>query len=480
MKNVHGNTALHEAVMHHRHDVVLFLISADPAVWYCQNTVGWSPLYMAVRVNDMQMLRLLLRAPIEDRDALTRLEGNSPAHAAVLVENIAYGGDGEAVRFISSQFRWSMFEMDNKGFLPIHIASKKGYVEIVKELFNKWPYPKELLNREGQSILHVAAKSGRNNVVKYILKTPILKKKLLNTTDINGNTPLHLAAMHSHPAVVLTLTWQNEIEINLLNNESLTPFDVSPKFFSKAPRGQYNLTNSALWSAGALPSFDAKIQKQKEKTSKSRKAPEIEWVKERVGMLLMKETLVATATFAATFTVPGGFNSSENPEKGIATMLNNRMFLLFVVCNTIAFYSSIISIFSMLWTTTSDYFVVCRAYSFSQNLFVFALGMMSLAFMAAIHVAVSKVSWLAYYTVILGIISLAILVLMFTAFEFPLGHSPRFMRCISYYISYAIIPLLGDYDELPIDKAEESEHNEQEKLRKDEQQESLSEEKMRN
>lgn len=151
----------------------------------------------------------------------------------------AYGGDGEAVRFISSQFRWSMFEMDNKGFLPIHIASKKGYVEIVKELFNKWPYPKELLNREGQSILHVAAKSGRNNVVKYILKTPILKKKLLNTTDINGNTPLHLAAMHSHPAVVLTLTWQNEIEINLLNNESLTPFDVSPKFFSKAPRGQY-------------------------------------------------------------------------------------------------------------------------------------------------------------------------------------------------------------------------------------------------
>ncbi|KAJ9178613.1 hypothetical protein P3X46_010482, partial [Hevea brasiliensis] len=325
----------------------------------------------------------------------------------------AHRGNLNAVGFLSRKFRWSMFEMDDKGFFPIHIASKKGHVNVITELLKHWPYPTELLSREGQNILHVAAKSGKNNVVKYILETPALEK-LLNARDINGNTPLHLAAMHSHPAVVLT--------------------------------------NCALWSAGAKQSLDLKIHKQKGKGSNYQKAPATQWLKEWVGMLLMVETLVATVTFTAAFTVPGGYNGSENPDKGMATMLNGHMFRLFVVCNTMAFYSSIISIFSMFWTVTSDYHLVATAYKLSLRLFLLALGMMSIAFMAAVHVAVSRLSWLAYYTLIMGIISLVILLTMFLAYVFPLHLRPYVMRYISYYISLAIVHLLGPYTRLPLYK----------------------------
>ncbi|KAF2322296.1 hypothetical protein GH714_010668 [Hevea brasiliensis] len=499
-KNVHGNTALHEAVLNRHHDVAQFLISADPQVWNYQNKDGWSPLYMAVKIGDLLIFRLLLQSPTRNTDSLNSLEGSPPAHATIIEGKIdmleemakvnpellqlkdgkgrnvlhwaAHRGNLNAVGFLSRKFRWSMFEMDDKGFFPIHIASKKGHVNVITELLKHWPYPTELLSREGQNILHVAAKSGKNNVVKYILETPALEK-LLNARDINGNTPLHLAAMHSHPAVVISLTWEKKKNINLLNNENLTAYDATPTVSGQGPRMQYVLTNCALWSAGAKQSLDLKIHKQKGKGSNYQKAPATQWLKEWVGMLLMVETLVATVTFTAAFTVPGGYNGSENPDKGMATMLNGHMFRLFVVCSNMAFYSSIISIFSMFWTVTSDYHLVATAYKLSLRLFLLALGMMSIAFMAAVHVAVSRLSWLAYYILIMGIISLVILLTMFVAYVFPLHLRPYVMRYISYYISLAIVHLLGPYTRLPLYKVEKSEdanknkHKEPELLRKD-------------
>ncbi|KAJ9178468.1 hypothetical protein P3X46_010347 [Hevea brasiliensis] len=266
IKNVHGNTALHEGVMNRHLDVAQFLISADEEVWYYQNKEGWSPLYMAVKIGDFDIFRLLLKAPLSHYDSHKKLGGNPPAHATIIEDKIdmlkemaevnpelvqlkdgrgrtvlhwaAHRGNVDAVRFLSSKFCGGLFEMDNKGFFPIHIASEEGRVEVIKELLEQWPHQRELFNREGQNILHVAAKSGKDNVVRFISETPTLEK-LLNEKDRNGNTPLHLAAMNSHPAVVLTLTWQKKINIKLLNNESKPVYDVSPKLTGGRRRVEY-------------------------------------------------------------------------------------------------------------------------------------------------------------------------------------------------------------------------------------------------
>ncbi|KAJ9178612.1 hypothetical protein P3X46_010481, partial [Hevea brasiliensis] len=83
-KNVHGNTALHEAVLNRHHDVAQFLISADPQVWNYQNKDGWSPLYMAVKIGDLLIFRLLLQSPARNTDSLNNLEGSPPAHATII------------------------------------------------------------------------------------------------------------------------------------------------------------------------------------------------------------------------------------------------------------------------------------------------------------------------------------------------------------------------------------------------------------
>ncbi|XP_065865964.1 protein ACCELERATED CELL DEATH 6-like [Euphorbia lathyris] len=485
-KNVHGNTALHEAVMNCHCDVVQFIVSADPELWYYENKQGLSPLNLAIKTGDVETFRLLLKAhPIGHDFSLKRLQGNPPAYIAFIngrqdmLEEMAkvkpnllslkdgkgrsvlhwaaYAGIVDTVLFISSRFKNSMFEMDNDGFLPIHIASQQGHEEVIKVLLKLWPYPTELLNKEGQNILHVASKSGKNKVVKYILGNPIMEK-LLNEKDINGNTALHLAAMHSHPAVVLTLTWESRINLHLQNNESLTAFDVSPKVSSSpVPRLQYRLTNAALLSAGAGGSMDLMVNKQMGKFSEQMNPVKFQYIKERVPILLLLETLVATVTFAAAFTLPSGYNS-DSPDKGIAIMLHKPMFQLFVICNTVAFYSSIISMFCIYWTTLSDIYFVLFLYRLSLTLFGLALGMISLAFIAAVHLAVSPLAWLASYILLLGISSFLILLLMFTVCTFPIKLNLLFMRYISYYISHLLILLLGNYDVVPVDKAEDFQH----------------------
>lgn len=56
-------------------------------------------------------------------------------------------------------------------------------------------------------------------------------------------------------------------------------------------------------------------------------------------------TLILTVTFAAGFTVPGGFDSNPGKNQGMPILLRNTAFKIFVITNALAFLCSISSIF---------------------------------------------------------------------------------------------------------------------------------------
>lgn len=56
-----------------------------------------------------------------------------------------------------------------------------------------------------------------------------------------------------------------------------------------------------------------------------------------VDNLVLVATLIATASFAAAFTVPGGFDSSNGSKQGTPFLLKKTAFRAFVVTNAIAF-----------------------------------------------------------------------------------------------------------------------------------------------
>ncbi|CAL5423827.1 unnamed protein product [Camellia sinensis] len=174
----------------------------------------------------------------------------------------------------------------------------------------------------------------------YVLKTPELEK-LINERDEKGNTPLHLAAMHWRPKIVNSLTWDKRVQLELVNDAGLTALDAAEKYIGTTP---------PFRKAGAPRS---KHQKPNRHSSRKWKPPNMENYKERINTLMLVLTIIATVTFTAGFTVPGGYKSSA-PVEGTATLLNSNYFKAFLISDTIAMYNSVIAIVTLIWAHLGD------------------------------------------------------------------------------------------------------------------------------
>lgn len=186
------------------------------------------------------------------------------------------------------------------------------------------------------------------------------------------------------------------------------------------------------------------------------KTPQIEWIKDRVSTILVVAILVATVTFAAGFTVPGGFYDSDekDPKKlGTATLLHRRTFQIFTICDVIAMYSSTMGSFILLWAQLGDFHLAFNATYLALNMVAAALLTMSIAFMAAIHLIVGNLPWLAHTVIIMGIIFILMFLALYIILTFPLGTHWFLLRHISNFIFRIIIPFSGSYSKYKKEKA---------------------------
>ncbi|CAL2247721.1 unnamed protein product [Prunus armeniaca] len=251
MKNNEENTTLHEALIRGHQLVAKCLIEADPTVSLYTNKEQKSPLYLATEQGLVEIVKLMNEKAVE-KD--TKIQGKSPLFAAILGRhkkevlkiisnmeaNILNSIDEtgrtplhyaasicylEGVRFLGRR-PVDSHRKDHCGNFPIHYASSKGHVNIVKELLQHCPESMELTNSSEQNILHVAARCGEDNLVKYFLKK-VEFQMLINQKDNKGNTPLHLAKMYHHPKVVDLLALDRRTNLKVLNDRGMTSRDIS-------------------------------------------------------------------------------------------------------------------------------------------------------------------------------------------------------------------------------------------------------------
>nr|CAD1831089.1 unnamed protein product [Ananas comosus var. bracteatus] len=81
---------------------------------------------------------------------------------------------------------------DTEGLCPIHVASRLGRSDVVRELVNRCPDLDELVNKEGRNFFHIAVEHGSAEIVKFVCQS-LLFMKMINSKDNDGNTPLRLA-----------------------------------------------------------------------------------------------------------------------------------------------------------------------------------------------------------------------------------------------------------------------------------------------
>ncbi|KAK1569165.1 hypothetical protein Q3G72_033336 [Acer saccharum] len=257
MKNKGGNTVLHEALLLLVEPkksvdtlvaVARYLATEDPEVSYHLNDITRkSPLCLAVESNNNDILDYILKAlPYDDGSLVECLEGESPVHVAIQRKKLEQKkvlldqrdkndntplhcasslGYFEGVHYLVEINSDQAFERNKEGFYPLHLACENGHVRVVQELLRKWPDPTELMGDNDQNILHVAAKNGKEEVVRFLLKQDGLDK-LINEMDENGNTPLHLAALHHHSIVVASLLLDKRSNPHLVNYHGLTAYGI--------------------------------------------------------------------------------------------------------------------------------------------------------------------------------------------------------------------------------------------------------------
>lgn len=113
--------------------------------------------------------------------------------------------------------------------------------------------------------------------------------------------------------------------------------------------------------------------------------------KDYVNTLLVVSALVATVTFAAGFTIPGGFNSS-GPNSGRATLAGDPKLIFFIVFDILAMQSSIVTISTLIWAQLADPSLVHRSLNtVTLPLLYFSLLCMSVAFYCGVWVAFAHV-----------------------------------------------------------------------------------------
>ncbi|XP_049819373.1 transient receptor potential cation channel subfamily A member 1 [Aethina tumida] len=199
--DVQKMTPLHCAAMFDHPDIVEFLISEGADI-NCMDKEKRSPLLLAALRGGWRTVHALIRlgADINIKDVNRR----NVLHLVVMnggrLEQFA-----EEVR--KAQSRENLLQLLNEkditGCSPLHYASREGHIRSIENLIRLGACI-NLKNNNNESPLHFAARYGRYNTVKQLLDSE-KGTFIINESDGEGLTPLHIASQQGHTRVVQLL-----------------------------------------------------------------------------------------------------------------------------------------------------------------------------------------------------------------------------------------------------------------------------------
>jgi ankyrin repeat protein len=156
---------------------------------------------------------------------LTRVDssGRTPLHFAVLYKRL------DVVKlFLEDQYAsFGLVSIcDENGSSPMHIAAMLGETRTVDELVKRCPDYYEMVDDKGRNLLHFAVQHGQEKMVTRICQDKKFAM-LLNATDYEGNTSLHLAVNFAYPRIASILLATRDVDMGITNRAGLTAADLA-------------------------------------------------------------------------------------------------------------------------------------------------------------------------------------------------------------------------------------------------------------
>eukprot|EP00261_Vitis_vinifera_P034100 XP_019075343.1 PREDICTED: ankyrin repeat-containing protein ITN1-like isoform X3 [Vitis vinifera] len=352
-KGIEGRTALHAAVLCRHQAMTKKILGWKPMLIKEVDENGWSPLHCAAYMRDAAITKQLLDGSSQDK-------------------SVIYLG------------------IKNSNRTALHIASYNGCMDIVKLLLSHAPDCCEQVDENGNNVFHFAMmkKHPSHFGSELLIKDGLRVRGLVNEKDAQGDTPLHLLASFGVNDVDFILDKtvdkmeRNKEKLNFSDNlfssrnkfswgtlsalecpqlyhlhERSKEYLRRPFRSSSSQQAQVDDRFEGFKKYSRLPfrpsslqhvirkddsKYGGKIDDDEEEDDKI-----ISSVKKASETPLIVATLTATVTFAAGFTLPGGYSDTD----GMAILTKKASFKAFVVSDTIALtFSPLLSLCFTCWT----------------------------------------------------------------------------------------------------------------------------------
>lgn len=223
-----GSTSLYVASNKGFTDILKLLILYGANINEGCNSYGSSPLFLACLQGFTNIAELLINSGA-DVNLGCKNNGSTPLYIAsqngfsdivdLLLENGANpnqgrSDDGETPLLIAIWKGYSSIihillereadinQPDKYGFFPLHIATKKGNLELIQLLVSLKCNPKTCFSRDGETALYLAADRGFFKVVEYFLR---LGMDVNQTRRLDGTSPLFAACQINNSKIVKLL-----------------------------------------------------------------------------------------------------------------------------------------------------------------------------------------------------------------------------------------------------------------------------------
>ncbi|WOG81584.1 hypothetical protein DCAR_0100735 [Daucus carota subsp. sativus] len=228
---------------------------------------------------------------------------------------------------------------DKANYNPLIQAIEMGIPELVVEILRYFPDAANSISKDGRNVFHYAAEHRGGDIYEMLKKSAINKDRMLLDVDNEGNTILHHATK-TKPATNFSLGVANLMAWDIFWFQRIR-HDCPPHLLHT----KNNDGNTAE---------DLSLKDYKNKRQAAEKA-----VKEMNQGLMVVAALIATVSFTAVFTAPGGFDQSEGETQGTPLLLKGKDhhhdLVLFLSYVGLTFFASLIALGTLLSTQLSRF-----------------------------------------------------------------------------------------------------------------------------